>query len=307
MRYTTPLIAGVLLALAGGPAGAYEPENESGASEKTVLGGPRVDARPGDAGRPDDAPENAMDETMRAERVEPPFTMYLMHLRSLQRGEDESLRLTDEQTESIRAIAQEHRESVREYLMEHREEIRRLREVSGERPGWAAGRRANDRDNARPIGRPDARPARGGEAEEDARPAREDAGERPERARERVRARDGMQPVERNNTDRPDATPEQRAEARDRLFKLLGAAPGDKESREKLLGVLTEAQRERVEAAVATRMAAGGPDDRPDARPGQRGDERPGARRPGARPDDAERPARRAVQRRQGRPGGDGG
>lgn len=293
MRQSTPLIAGVCLVLAAGAAAAYEPEKESGGSEKTVLEGPRIDTKPGDAGRPD----AGMDEPERAERAEPPFAVYVMHLRSLQRGDDESLRLTDEQAERVRAIAQEHRAAVRAYMEEHREEIRRLRQVSGERPGPGEGpaRRMNERGAERPA----ARPGRGGDAGDEARPER-DQNQNRERARERVQTRDGMQPVERNNADERGPSPEQRAAARERLYKLLSDAPGDKAMREKLLGVLTEAQRERVEAAVAARMRmqhAGEDEGRPGARPGQR---------PDARPAEGERPARRPAQRREGRPG-DGG
>lgn len=295
MRNPTPMIAAATLLLAAGSALAHQPQRErqqAREAERTVLRGPQVDAQTQDAGRPD----KEGDEAMSPRRVELPFSVYVAHLRSLERGEDESLRLSPEQAQQVRTLAQEHREAIREFMEEHRETIRELRQISGERAeGWQNQRPNQERPNQN-------RPNQRRDADNENRPQRD--ADRPQRVRDREQTRDTMQPADREQRRQAGETytPEQRAEARDKLHALMASAPGDKAMREKLMGVLTDAQRERVEAAIAARIRmqqAGEGEGRPDARPGQRP-----AARPGQRPD--AQPAQRPAQRER-RPGRDGG
>ncbi len=268
MRNTTRILTAATLAMMTGSALAQTQ------TQNAPLSGPRVQ----DAGKPDAAKPG---EAAAQKKIELPFAAYTLALRSLQRGDDETLRLTPEQAQRVRTINQEHQEAMRPYLEEHREEIAELSRVSGERiPGLEGPEREGrqpqrpreDGARPRPGERPDADPAR-----------REQVRERMQERREQNR--DTMHPEE---TDRARPSPEERAKAAERLRELLTAAPADKQSKEKLRAVLTKEQQARVEAAIEAQRqriregrpaGPGGPEGRGERRPGGPEGERP-ARRP---------------------------
>jgi hypothetical protein len=266
MQHTTRFLTTAALVLITGSALAVQPQTED-----APLRGPQVR----DAGKPDQTAQPA-DEMAAQKKIELPFMAYAAALRSLQRGEDESLRLTAEQTEQVRTISQEHREAMRAYMEEHQEEIAQLRVISGE-PGPGMDREA----------RPGQRP-QGEEGDNPERPRREQVRERVQERRDQNR--DGMQPEE---GDRPRHSPEERAKAAERLRELMTAAPADAESKKKLMGVLTKEQQERVEAAVEAqrqRIREGRPAGPEGRRPGN-----PDAARP-ASAGEGERPVRRPAR-----------
>lgn len=297
MRHSTRFLSAAALALITGSALAVQPQTEN-----APLRGPQVR----DAGRPD---RGQPADEMAQKQIELPFQAYVAALRSLQRGEDESLRLTAEQAQQIRQINQAHREATREFMEQHREEIQNLRRVSGERepmaPDARPGQRPQTEDGAdrprRQMDRPQQREqnregAREGAREGGREGAREGGRENARPGAGEGQTRDGMQP-ERGN---PQHTPEERAKAAERLRELMLTAPQDKESKKQLMGVLTKAQQERVEAAIEAqrqRIREGRPpaaEDRPGVREGQPQRGNPDGRaRPGA---EGERPQRRPGQ-----------
>lgn len=286
MQHTTRFLTAAALALITGSALAVQPQREN-----APLRGPKVQ----DAGQPNRTAQPA-DEMTAQKKVDMPFMAYVAALRSLQRGEDESLRMTPQQTEQVRTINQEHRAANEQYMEEHREEITNLRTAAGERAP------------ADPDDRPAQRRQGQGEGQGQGQDGAERPATRPQRNQEggqdrpqRERNRDGMQP---ENADAPRLTPEERAKAAERLREIMVSAPADAESKKKLMNVLTKEQIERVEVAIEAqrqRIREGRPAevDRPQRPAGQEG-RRPGnpdAQRPGQT---GERPARRP-----GRQGGD--
>jgi hypothetical protein len=306
----TRIITLAALALLAGAAAAHQ--DQGGASEPparraddpTLLRGPRVN----NAERPDrgqharerarDRDGQAMDDAEAPRPVAMPFQAYLAALRSLQRGEDQSLRLTPEQAEQMRAIAAEHREAMQAFMEEHRAEIDELRAVIGEnrvRRADQANAPRSDQD-AKAANAEDTRPIRARNTER-RRVSPQDANTEPT---------DTMQPADQPASAPGRHSPEDRAAAREKLRELMASGVQEQRSRNRLLAVLTDAQRERVEAAVKAQAERVH-----DARAGDRA--RPGAaRRPdapardaaGANPRRAPADQNRAERTRRGRDDG---
>jgi hypothetical protein len=288
MQHTTRFLTAAAVALITGSALAVQPQTEN-----APLRGPKVQ----DAGKPDRSAQPA-DEMAAQKKIEMPFMAYVAALRTLQRGEDESLRMTPEQAEQIRAINQEHRAANEQYMEEHREELAKLRAASGERgpmdpdarpaqrrqgqgQGQGQGEGQGQDGAERPAARPQERPARN----------QEGGADRPQRNR------DGMQP---ENADAPRPSPEERAKAAERMREIMLNAPGDAESKKKLMNVLTKPQIERIEVAIEAqrqRIREGRPPiaDQPQRPAGQEGRRpaNPDAQRPGQT---GERPASRPAR-----------
>lgn len=291
MKTTFRITTAAALAVLTGSAFGMQPASESGrerpARDRTVLRGPDDAGRPDRGDRPADRPGRNAEAARPA--GEPGFQMIAMALRGLQRSDDETLRLTDDQTAQIRAITAEHREAMQQFVEEHKDEIAKIRAVAGE-----------DRP-ARFGQRPDAAPAEDG-ADRPQRPNARRAGDRPQRPADAPGMDDEMGDAP---APQGEFTPEQRAEAREKLRAMMEAAPHEKEAKKKLMAVLTEPQQARVKEIIeaqAERVRERAQGDRPGVRP-QR-DARPTEVAPDAAPADRARPGDRPVRRQ--RPGADG-
>lgn len=292
MLLTTRFLSAATLALITGTVATAQPGDR-----EAPLRGPQIrDAGQPDTGRP---ARPAQGDEAAKRPVEMPFQAYIAALRSLERGEDESLRLTPDQASEIRELNQAHRESMREFMAEHEETIRELRQIAMD--PQALNRMRNQR-NERP-GAPDAADDGMNDGEDTAerpqqmrqRPQRAPGGERTrEQVREQAGERDGMEPVEAAASEH---SPEDRAAAREKLRALMLSAPQDKESKKSLFGILTQPQRERIEAAVQAQHNRVAPGARPDQprmiRPGApAGENTPARVRPDRGTDRPARPAR---------------
>lgn len=269
------IISAGVVALISGAAVALEPGEGS-----DVLKGPQVTQT--------GAPDRGGDDTMgtaekergekrgdreHAEPEKPRLGVILLTIRSLERG-DASLKLTDEQKEAIKEIAQERREAMQAFMEAHKDEIHELRQQAG-LPGRDArgeGRERGERRERR--GRED-RPTP--ENEMDA-PPRDDTRRGP--------SDDSTTGNPRRGAPRDEVTPEQEA-AREKLKALMATAPSDDEAIETVMGMLSPEQRQAVEERIDKR--------RDQARRGEGGEAPRGAR--GERGERGE--PRQRLQRRQ--------
>lgn len=310
MKTSSRIITAATIAVLTGSAFGMQPAKESGrerpARDRTVLRGPDDAGRPDRGDRPADRPERAAEQARAA--ANPGFQMISMALRGLQRSDDTTLHLTDDQTAQIRIITAEHREAMQKFMEEHKEEIAKIRAVAGEdrparfgqRPDAAPGEDGADR----PL-RPGARPGdRSGD-----RPGARPGADRPQRPADAPGMDDMDAPAGVDN----EFTPEQRAEAREKLRAMMEAAPHEKEAKRKLMAVLTKPQQARVKEIIqaqADRIRERAQGDMPGAR--QRRDARPTEVAPDAAPADGARPGNRPGNRsgdrpiRRQRPGADG-
>jgi Spy/CpxP family protein refolding chaperone len=301
MKTSSRITTAAALAVLTGSAFGMQPAKESGrerpARDRTVLRGPDDAGRPDRGDRPADRPGRNAEAARPA--GEPGFQMIAMAIRGLQRSDDETLRLTEDQTAQIRAISVEYREATQKFMEENKDEIAKIRAVAGEN----RGERANDRPGVRPgdrpgqnketADRPGARPTPGeGNTDRSRRPG--------SRTTTEMEVETDAAP-----SDGQQYTPEQRAEAREKLRAMMEAAPHEKQAKQKLMAVLTEPQQARVKEIIkaqAERVRERAQGDRPGIRP-QR-DARPTEVAPDAAPADRARPGDRPVRRQ--RPGADG-
>lgn len=242
-----PLALTLSMALAAGLACAQE-------SERSPLSGPEVKSdRPDSIEDRFSAMENGSARMGQVEAI--PVQDLRRIVFSMMRAEDESLRLSQEQSASIREFTRDHEMKRRAWMLEHREELARLYEAAGlEMPSQREGQRA-----PRGEGRERARPGTG-----ERRPASAEPGERDmrERLTPDSTTREGRRPmpaqergpnraVSSNESDLPPATPEQQA-ARQQLRAFMSKSPGAGDLERQIFSVLNEKQREHFNAEVNT-------------------------------------------------------
>jgi len=254
-RYTrvAPLAA-LLLGVTGAAQGATldPPPNRP---QRPALRGP--DANPDQAPRRGAAPVDGERPGRQAADENPAKAYFALRgeLRQLHSPRTpEDLRLTDEQLEQIRKVAEQFQDERRAYMDAHADEINKLREAAGlppmpergaRRDGLPQGERPRDGRGNADAPPPDDCPRNG-------RGARNNDDQRPRQGR--VHAQ-GVQLQRRAPGDVESAgrgtppTPEQ-AEARQKLHDLIDAGPSPESAIKRTLAVLRPEQREHVETRL---------------------------------------------------------
>lgn len=234
---------------------------DNSSKNQDPLSGPKVESRevPGVDGQ---FGEGRRDKMRSGERV--PTRMFMGAIRSLESPETpEDLRLTDEQRDEIRDIAEEFRGAMQAFRAEHRDELQALRDEAPGRGGQGArgradrGQRQGDGPppNARGQGGPNGRGPRGGDAPPPPPPG--------------------------NGADEGAPPPRPSPEQRERMAEIMKDAPKAEPYHTRMWAVLSEAQqvvvRERLEKAMAEgprgegRRAQGGQDGARQRNPNGRG------------------------------------
>ncbi len=189
-------------------------------SEADILRGPKVDQTrmPGVEAQFGSSP---MSQQMTGRMVVPQREFEKMLGKLNSDKADPAIRLTDEQSEQVRAIQAEHSKAYRAYVVEHAEEIRALREKAGMGGGRAVADRRRGSDKTDNDAMSDDAPSES-----------------------RVKA--------------PKPTKEQEA-ARTALRELMSGAPKGEHAQTKIYAVLTDDQRvfmdEQVEAYRTAQLA----------------------------------------------------